>query len=77
MSAQTTAAVSGEGELIFHFQKRRLRDFGSPLIDEHWEIVSESIPQARKSRKGRRPRSVEMREVLNTIFYQCRIRQFA
>ena len=40
----------------------------SDLTDQQWEIISELIPRLRKSRKGGRPRSVDMREVLNTIF---------
>lgn len=48
------------------------RRYPSDLTDEQWEIVSELIPRPGKSRKGGRPRSVDMREVLNTIFYQCR-----
>lgn len=48
------------------------RRYPSDLTDEQWEIISELIPRPRKSRKGGRPRSVNMREVLNTIFYQCR-----
>jgi len=44
--------------------------YPSDLTDQQWEIVSELIPEPRKSRKGGRPRSVHMREVLNTIFYQ-------
>ncbi len=46
--------------------------YPSDLTDQQWEIISELIPRPRKSRKGGRPRSVDMREVLNTIFYQCR-----
>lgn len=46
--------------------------YSSDLTDHQWEIISELIPPARKSRKGGRPRSVDMREVLNTILYQCR-----
>ena len=46
--------------------------YPSDLTDHQWEIVRELIPRPRKSRKGGRPRSVDMREVLNTIFYQCR-----
>lgn len=46
--------------------------YPSDLTDQQWEIVSELIPEPRRSRKGGRPRSVDMREVLNTIFYQCR-----
>ncbi|MEM6776861.1 MAG: IS5 family transposase [Planctomycetota bacterium] len=46
--------------------------YPSDLTDDQWEIISELIPKPRKSRKGGRPRSVDMREVLNTILYQCR-----
>jgi len=46
--------------------------YPSDLTDQQWELISELIPKSRKSRKGGRPRSVDMREVLNTIFYQCR-----
>ncbi len=46
--------------------------YPSDLTDEQWEIIAELVPQQRKSSKGGRPRSVDMREVLNTIFYQCR-----
>lgn len=46
--------------------------YPSDLTDQQWEIVSELIPRPRTSKKGGRPRSADMREVLNTIFYQCR-----
>ncbi len=46
--------------------------YPSDLTDSQWELVEEMIPRPRKSRMGGRPRSVDMREVLNTIFYQCR-----
>jgi len=46
--------------------------YPSDLTDQQWEIISELIPRPRKSRKGGRPRSVDMREVVNTILYQCR-----
>lgn len=46
--------------------------YPSDLTDEQWEIVCQSIPRPRRSRKGGRPRSVDMLQVLNTIFYQCR-----
>lgn len=48
------------------------RRYPSDLTDEQWEIIQEMVPKPRKSRKGGRPRSVDMREVLNTILYQCR-----
>lgn len=46
--------------------------YPSDLTDQQWEIVRELIPEPLKCRKGGRPRSVDMREVLNTILYQCR-----
>lgn len=49
-------------------RKRYPRD----LTDQQWEIICELIPQPRKSRKGGRPRTVDVREVVNTILYQCR-----
>lgn len=48
------------------------KPYPSDLTDQQWEIASELIPKPRNSRKGGRPRSVDMREVLNTILYQCR-----
>jgi len=46
--------------------------YPSDLTDEQWELIEPLIPKQRRSKKGGRPRSVNMREVLNTIFYQCR-----
>jgi len=46
--------------------------YPSDLSDQQWEIISELVPAQRTSKKGGRPRQVDMREVLNTIFYQCR-----
>jgi putative transposase len=46
--------------------------YPSDLTDQQWEIIEVLVPRQYKSRKGGRPRSVDMREVLNTIFYQCR-----
>jgi putative transposase len=40
----------------------------SDLTDEQWEVVKPLIPSSSVGR----PRQVEMREVLNTIFYQNR-----
>src|SRR5438552_3229354 len=42
--------------------------YPSDLTDEHWAIVEPLIPPAKQSPRGGRPRQVEMREVLNTIF---------
>jgi putative transposase len=43
--------------------------YPSDLTDEHWAIVEPLIPPAKQSPRGGRPREVDMREVLNTIFY--------
>ncbi len=46
--------------------------YPSDLTDQQWDIAMEVIPRPRASKKGGRPCSTDMREVLNTIFYQCR-----
>jgi putative transposase len=46
--------------------------YRSDLTDQQWELIEVLVPRQHKSRVGGRPRSVDMREVLNTIFYQCR-----
>lgn len=43
--------------------------YPSDLTDEQWEILSNHIPPAKP---GGRPRSTDMREVLNALFYQNR-----
>jgi putative transposase len=45
------------------------RSYSSDLTDEHWEIIKPLLPPP--SVRGR-PREVDLREVLNTIFYQNR-----
>jgi putative transposase len=42
--------------------------YPSDLTDEQWAIVAPMIPPAKQSPRGGRPREVDMREVLNTIF---------
>jgi transposase len=44
------------------------KPYPSDLTDEQWQIIEPSIPVSRVGR----PREVDMREVLNTIFYQNR-----
>ena len=39
------------------------------LADAQWAIVEPMIPPAKQGKRGGRPREVNMREVLNTIFY--------
>src|SRR3989441_7725993 len=47
---------------------RSRKKYLSDLTDEQWAIVEPLIPPAKQSPRGGRPRQVEMREVLNTIF---------
>lgn len=52
------------------FKKDRSRKrYPSDLTDEQWAIVEPLIPPTKQSPRGGRPRQVEMREVLNTLFY--------
>src|SRR6185503_15752628 len=39
------------------------------LTDEQWAILGPLIPPAKQNNRGGRPRTVDMREVLNTLFY--------
>src|SRR5438309_8899994 len=43
--------------------------YPSDLTDEQWAIVEPMIPPAKQHPRGGRPREVDMREILNTIFY--------
>ena len=45
------------------------KKYSSDLTDEQWAIVSPMIPPAKQNPRGGRPRKVDMREVLNTMFY--------
>jgi putative transposase len=48
------------------------RRYPSGLTDAQWELIEPLIPEQRLTEKGGRPRSVNMREVLNTILYLVR-----
>lgn len=51
------------------FQKNCSRKkYPSDLTDEQWAIVEPLLPPAKSSPRGGRPRQVEMREVLHTLF---------
>src|SRR5919109_3855847 len=51
-------------------QKGQLRKkYPSDLTDEQWAIGGPMIPPAKQNTQGGRPRKVDMREVLNTLFY--------
>ena len=45
------------------------KKYPSDLTDEQWAILGPMIPPAKQHTQGGRPRKVDMREVLNTIFY--------
>jgi putative transposase len=47
---------------------RSRKQYPSDLTDEQWAIVEPMIPPATQSPRGGRPRQVDMREVLNTLF---------
>ena len=52
------------------FKKDRPRKkYPSDLTDEQWAIVEPLIPPAKQGPRGGHPRVVDMREVLNTMFY--------
>jgi putative transposase len=44
------------------------KHYPSDLTDEQWAILEPMIPPAKQSNRGGRPRTVDMREVLNTLF---------
>lgn len=48
---------------------RPRKTYPSDLTDEPWALVEPLIPPAKQNPRGGRPRQVEMREVLNTLFY--------
>src|SRR5438132_12140693 len=43
--------------------------YRSDLTDEQWAIIKPLLPPAKS---GGRPRTVDLREVVNTLFYQAR-----
>ena len=45
------------------------KTYPSDLTDEQWAIVAPLIPPAKSGLRGGHPRQVDMREVLNTLFY--------
>jgi putative transposase len=44
------------------------KQYPSDLTDEQWAILRPMIPPTKQSKRGGRPRKVDMREVLKTIF---------
>jgi putative transposase len=53
--------------MVHRIQRRK--NYPSDLTDEQWAILAPMIPPAKQSTRGGRPRTVDMREVLNTLFY--------
>jgi putative transposase len=50
-------------------QDRPRKGYPSDLTDEQWAIVEPLLPPAKSGPRGGHPRTVDMREVLNTILY--------
>ena len=48
------------------------KKYPSALTDEQWAILAPMISPAKQNNRGGRPRTVNMREVLNTLFYLTR-----
>ena len=48
-------------------QDRPRKKYPSDLTDEQWAIVEPLLPPAKSGPRGGHPRTVDMREVLNTI----------
>lgn len=46
--------------------------YPSDLTDAQWSLIEGVIPKQDPSKKGGRPRSTDVREVVNTILYQAR-----
>ncbi len=53
-------------------EEQSRKKYPSDLTDEQWAIIGPLIPPAKQNPRGGRPRKVDMREVLNTMFYQNR-----
>jgi putative transposase len=53
--------------MVHKIQNRK--KYPSDLTDEQGTILGPMIPPAKKSKRGGRPRTVDMREGLNTLFY--------
>lgn len=64
--------TSAEEYAILGQEEHLRRKYTSDLTDEHWAIIGPLIPPAKHNPRGGRPRKVDMREVLNTLFYQNR-----
>src|SRR5438552_16108111 len=52
--------------MVHEHQSRK--KYPSDLTDEPWAIVGPMLPPAKQHPRGGRPRQVDMREVLHTLF---------
>src|SRR6186713_2852259 len=64
--------TSAEEYALMEQKEHNRKQYTSDLTDEQWAIVAPLIPPAKQNPRGGRPRKVDMREVLNTLFYQNR-----
>src|SRR6185295_15337398 len=64
--------TSAEEYALMEQKEHHRKQYTSDLTDEQWAIVAPLIPPAKQNPRGGRPRKVDMREVLNTLFYQNR-----
>ena len=50
-------------------EKAKRASYKSDVTDEQWAVIEPLLPPAKR---GGRPRKVDLREVVNTLFYQSR-----
>ena len=55
---------------------RQRKQYPSDLTDEQWALLGSLIPPAKQSNRGGHPRTVDMREVLNTLFYSIQEKDY-
>lgn len=65
-------STSAEEYAILKQEEQSRKKYSSDLTDAQWAIVGPLIPPAKHNPRGGRPRMVDMREVLNTLFSQNR-----
>jgi len=54
-------------------KKQRQQSYPSDLTDKQWKLIKPLIPPAKSNKKkGGRPRQVDMREIVDAIFYFAR-----
>src|SRR5262245_17892030 len=67
---RSLAHIPSAEESALMLKKDQFRKkYPSDLTDEQWALVAPLIPPAKSGPRGGHPRQVDMREVLNTLFY--------